>query len=107
MFVRWKTQKANYGILLSAQIVEAVRVDGKPRQRVLMHLGSIREKHMDNVYQKNHFWNRVDSRIEDLPDRDRIESQILKKVSRPTIEEFEQAEAERRESAERLRALLS
>lgn len=45
MFVRWKTVKrANGNTMHTAQLVEAVRVDGKPRQKVRAHLGSYTER---------------------------------------------------------------
>ncbi len=44
MFVRWKTTKrANGNVMHTAQLVEAVRVEGKPRQKVRAHLGSYTE----------------------------------------------------------------
>lgn len=45
MFVRWKTVKrANGNVMHTAQLVEAVRVEGKPRQKVIAHLGSYTER---------------------------------------------------------------
>lgn len=41
MFVRWKmTKRANGNVMHTAQLVETVRVEGKPRQKVIAHLGS-------------------------------------------------------------------
>ncbi len=45
MFVRWKTVKrANGNVMHTAQLVAAARMEGKPRQKVIAHLGSYTER---------------------------------------------------------------
>ena len=44
MYLRWKRRKCGDGdLLLSAVLVKSLRINGKPRQRVVKHLGSIRQ----------------------------------------------------------------
>jgi hypothetical protein len=39
MYVRWKRQKRDQGETTRAALVRSVRVDGKPRQKVVKYLG--------------------------------------------------------------------
>jgi len=44
MFIRWKTRKGKRGVTCSAYVVEASRVSrDKPRQKIILFLGSIRQ----------------------------------------------------------------
>lgn len=68
MYLRWKKQKfiARDGaedIWLSAQIVESHRIDGKPRQKVVMALGRIKESLLKETLPRRDFWWRVDRNL--------------------------------------------
>src|SRR5262245_53212758 len=65
MFVRWKQQPRKNSILWSAELVESVRIDGKPRQRVAAYLGSIDEAKLDDVVARARFWRSVYRHISD------------------------------------------
>jgi hypothetical protein len=43
MFLRWSKVKGKRGSLLCVSFVAALRIEGKPRQIYIGHLGSIRE----------------------------------------------------------------
>jgi hypothetical protein len=101
MFLRWKRrtlQRPKYrgisrngvSVLLSAVLTETVRIDGKPRQRVVKYLGSIQEWRIEQraYYILRDFWGPVLSRLDslDLPKKQRreIEKQIAEVVPKPT-----------------------
>lgn len=112
MFVRWKkTRKrpawAEPGVVIryqsgaapfqigaegfllhSAQVVEAQRVDGKPRQRVVLHLGSMAEHALSSPLARATFWAQVYDKLADLwvppTQRQAILGQIAARVPRPT-----------------------
>ena len=91
MFVRWK-RRPMVGIgqtLLIASLVRSVRIDGKPRQRVVAYLGSISEYHAQLPWCQRYFWKQVESRLSRVADTDRekVERSILAVIPRPTAEE--------------------
>jgi hypothetical protein len=75
-------------LLYSAQVVEAQRVDGKPRQRVVLHLGSMAEYALSSPLACATFWAQVYDKIADLwvppTQRQAILGQIAAQVPRPT-----------------------
>jgi hypothetical protein len=122
MFVRWKRKRrkdtyhfepdppgvkvysrrriADPQWLRSAVLVESVRVDGRPRQRTIKYLGSIRECHLDlegqySIFHRGYFWRSADANLErlDLSDleRARIIAALEDVVPRPDPEERAQA----------------
>ena len=102
MYVRWQIKRRSekplnvWGSdLLTATLVESRRVNGKPRQRVIAYLGSIREKCAQTPEHVNHqlgFWNSVGAKLDGLanqitPDeRARIEAKLAARVRIPTPE---------------------
>jgi hypothetical protein len=67
MFVRWKKRKSvdkhpghqwrKAGELTySAELVESMRINGKPRQRVIVFLGSIKQSELASVTSRYYFW---------------------------------------------------
>ena len=76
----------NLGDLLTFQLVEARRVDGKPRQRVVAYLGAIRSN-MATSDIPNHrigFWLRVEAVLDELEldasERGKIEAKIAERA---------------------------
>jgi hypothetical protein len=55
MFVRWQRQKQSR----SAVLVESYRANGKPRQRHIAYLGSIRPRFIEKALPRAHFWDHV------------------------------------------------
>ena len=97
MFVRWKSRARKrhhrYGHpetprLLTAVLVESHRVDGKPRQRTVAYLGSIRDDLLDEADVRWLFWRAMAARLDALglpsAERARAEAAILDVVPRPT-----------------------
>ena len=91
MYVRWQRRCRVTSPLMSAVLVESHRVDGKPSQKVIAYLGSIREVRI-NVSERYHreFWQSVDDHLNALqldPEiRANIEASIDSKVRRVTPE---------------------
>lgn len=96
MYVRWqRKQRADsdgYGALLTATLVESRRINGKPRQRSIAYLGSIREGKIERVLSHHgYFWRDATKRL-DLLDmtrgqRDKIETALVSRVRRLTDSE--------------------
>ena len=76
-------------------LVEAVRFNGKPRQRHIAYLGSISQSaiDLDTANQRGYFWNEVLEKLDQLDnqilpeDRAKIEAKIAERVPRLTEEE--------------------
>jgi hypothetical protein len=109
MFIRWKIHKreSNLGNLLSAVLVQSQRRDGKPRQKILAYIASIREYHVATLPKiRGSFWRNVDKWLDsyglDHAMRQKLEASIAARVQRPTEEELD---AQEREWEERMRKL--
>jgi hypothetical protein len=70
MFVRWKKRKSvdkqpghqlwKAGELTySAELVESYRLNGKPRQKVIAFLGSIKQSELASVTSRYYFWHHL------------------------------------------------
>lgn len=102
MFMRWKIRRLRRpeldgqpaGLVRYAVLVESVRREGKPRQKVLCHLAHIRERHLGSAMRRAAFWQAVDRRLMllklDAPARAVIESKIAVIAPRPTAAELEE-----------------
>lgn len=100
MYVRWKRKprsrrrRLTGEYSLAAVLVESHRVDGRPRQRIIKHLGSINERGIQHYYVKLDFWQSVDARLTalalDANLRAQLEEQIVQRVPRPGAREQEQ-----------------
>jgi hypothetical protein len=86
--------------LLTASLVESVRINGQPRQRTIRYLGSIRECHLDlegqsSIFHRGYFWRSVDTNLASLDlsdlERARIVAGLEDVVPRPDPEEIAQA----------------
>jgi hypothetical protein len=128
MFVRWKRRRCadkrwyvrdadgeycdvwEARFLLSAVLVRSERRGGKPRQKVVAHLGGIRENDLDEVMPRSRFWSGAAAKLNGLgldPDaRDRIDSALATKVIRPDQAEVDKAGREFQERLAELTRLL-
>src|SRR5258708_38721088 len=86
MFIRWKNRQckdwqewhSRVDLTRSAYVVKSVRVNGKPRQKVVAFLASVREFGLDCPYTQGEeharrnrsaryfFWGHVNARLEEL-----------------------------------------
>ena len=101
MYVRWNRRKrtktgwrAKKGDYISAVLVESIRVNGKPRQKIIKFLGSIGEDSLNRVFHRRDFWNTSEKNLSalDLSDEtmDKIITRLKEVVPRPSEEEIEQ-----------------
>lgn len=105
MFIRWKRKahkpKKDYQnggyithYLLYAQLLESYREDGKPRQRVIKHLGGFKEHLRELAHIRLYFWQDASKKLDELSldglEREKIEQQLALKVPMLTNEEREQ-----------------
>jgi hypothetical protein len=99
--------------LLSAVLVENKRIDGKPRQRIVQYLGSLRERELEDTDSLARFWERAERRLDELgldePTRERAVRALDAVAVRPSAEEVqryrERAVARRRAYDEVIRQL--
>jgi len=86
--------------LLTASLVESVRINGQPRQRTIRYLGSIRECHLDlegqsSIFHRGYFWRSADTNLESLDlsvlEQARIVATLEDVVPRPDPGEIVQA----------------
>lgn len=112
MFVRWKItrrarewklvdkQHGHYQPvnLLAAYLVESTRIEGKPRQKIIAYLGSIKDTRLAYVTHQHYFWTRAQAALHrlGLPGAQRweIERKLLVRVPMPSQQAYE-AEMER------------
>lgn len=105
MYIRWKKRRMVGKFLgsgphyaLSAVLVENRRIDGKPRQKVIKHLGSIRESGIIYVGHRIGFWQTTSAAFKALalpPDQQRaFELVLCERVPIPTHEEIGRARLE-------------
>jgi hypothetical protein len=104
MFVRWHLHRSQDRIArhrkrkdrearLRAILVEAVRIDGKPRQRHIAYLGSIRHDCTGKVDYRVRFWRDARKAFDRLgkrltaAGRTRVEELIGERVRRPTAQQ--------------------
>ncbi len=83
-----------------AVLIQAVRVNGKPRQRHIATIASIAESGIEVDHQRRYFWDDVCERLDQLgnrltvEDRRRVEATIAIKVPRLSREEHDASIAE-------------
>jgi hypothetical protein len=108
MFVRWKRRlrrpkttalrhyPAEYS--LYAVLVESERQHGKPRQRFIAHLASIREGYLDTPTHQSAFWRDAQAALDALDltagVRELLEAALALRVPCPTDEEVAALQAE-------------
>jgi hypothetical protein len=106
MFARWKRRRLRRlkpwsppdDSALHAVLVESHRVDGRPRQRVVRHLGTIRERELGKPLSVDRFWRDVDGRLAALGlddgRRRAVEATLARRVPRPDPAELARGQAE-------------
>jgi len=104
MYVRWKIKERSWDVALPegpldvAYLVESARIDGKPRQKTLAYLGSIRAWRRTAIGPAYEFWHRVEAKLQPLhlssEQRMSIERQLAQRVPRPSEEAYQAAERE-------------
>jgi hypothetical protein len=71
-----------------------VRINGKPRQKVIRYLGHIRESHLMKPASRMIFWSDVKRKLKDLPlateTLDKVISKLSRDVAQPTAGEVTQ-----------------
>lgn len=101
MFVRWKKRMSTIHwqkdthYTLSAYIVESKRIDGKPRQKVIAFLGSIKsvalQPHL--AFIRVSFYRRIKEKFDELgikeQDIQKFTRELAEKVPFPTAEEMQ------------------
>ena len=102
MYVRWKKRVMTRRhcptgkTALTAVLVENRRVDGKPRQRLVSYLGTIRQDGLTSPYHQLGFWGTADRHLAalalDNATRERIERSLLGVVPRPTHEALQRGQ---------------
>ena len=96
MFARWQKRTGlKGGVHWNAVLVEAIRVDGKPRQRHVGCLCGIGQKEIDgapSVTRRRLFWDGVMTRLHEFhltpAAWDRVVAKLARKVPFPTREEY-------------------
>ncbi len=70
MFVRWKKRKLrSWGYSYTAVLVESYRVNGKPRQKIIASIATIKDRDYGNSWERSRFWAVVGSSLNLLRDR--------------------------------------
>jgi hypothetical protein len=93
MFFRWKKQKLKRmsrgrpAFNVAAEIVQSVRVDGRPRQKVVKWLSNYESKCLDDLAEQRSFWERADKNLDAMnlepARRMEFEAKMLAVVPRP------------------------
>ena len=130
MFVRWKNRQCKdwrewhrrVDRTLSAYLVKSISVNGKPRQKVLAFLASVREFQLHCPYTQGeeqasrnrtaryHFWDQVSARLSllELTDEETqiLSAQIAQVVPQLSLEERFLCETDLAKSRERATSLF-
>lgn len=67
---------------LSAHLVESVRLDGKPRQKTVAYLSSIKSQSLPMDAQRLNFWERVASRLATLDLTPEVQKQLIEQLEK-------------------------
>jgi len=81
---------ARKGDLLVAHLVESKRIDGKPRQKVLAYLGSIRVNRLTTSEDQLHFWRHAQAAFKKAKltseQKQAMDVLLLRRVAKPSPE---------------------
>jgi signal recognition particle GTPase len=82
MFVRWKRKvlKNQKETTLCAVLCQAYRENGKPKQKVIKYLASIRETSIDEIT-RNQFWHEVNEKLKGMDIGPEEMEKIIAKLS--------------------------
>ena len=101
MYIRWKRSplRRTADVTLKAFLVHSVRVQGRPRQRILGYLGAIRQRYQHAPAHRQRFWQQVTPRLTALPvdavTRAVLEADLARVVPRLTPADLATLEAQR------------
>ena len=101
MYIRWKQYvlRRTADVTLKAFLVDSVRVEGRPRQRILGYLGAIRERYQQAPAHRLRFWSQVAPRLTALQvdpgTRTALEACLARVVPRLTPADLAILEAQR------------
>lgn len=102
MFVRWKkrlsSDKKSYS--LAAYLIEAVRINGKPRQKVIAHLCTIKSHKLEK--EDAGLWCSVEDRVKKLGLSEETEERIYRSIAEKTPRSTPEKMAESRARSEAL-----
>jgi hypothetical protein len=101
MFIRWTSRArrtSEFGpdwwapdVHHRAILAEAVRIDGKPRQRHVAYLVGFTESWARTAHGRVNIWNEISERLDKLgdriTDRDKVEAAVAMKLPKPTAAE--------------------
>src|SRR5258708_25558402 len=108
MFVRWKKRTTGQGYSLSAHLVKAVRIDGKPRHQVITHLCTLQSTTMQQL--APWLWQQVEARLQgveiDAQTRERVCQAIAQNTPRATPEQMTAAAQPHEQNIAQLPALF-
>ena len=101
MYIRWKrcALRRTADVKLKAFLVHSVRVEGRPRQRILGYLGAIRVRYQQAPAHRQRFWHQVEQRLPalrvDPGTRTVLEASLARVVPRLTPADLATLEAQR------------
>ncbi len=94
---RWRSRRQEWADY--AELVECGWVAGRPRQRVVGYLASLRAPYRDAPAHRQRFWQQVDQRLHALglapATRQQVATQLAQQVARPTPDELAALDAHR------------
>jgi hypothetical protein len=101
MYIRWKrcARRRTADVTLKAFVVQSVRVQGRPRQRILGYLGAIRQRYQQTPAHRQRFWQQVAPRLTALQMdpgmREALETDLARVVPQLTPADLATLEAQR------------
>ena len=101
MYIRWKrcALRRTADVTLKAFLVDSVRVEGQPRQRILGYLGAIRVRYQQAPAHRQRFWHQVEQRLTacrvDPGTHAALEASLARVVPRLTPADLATLEAQR------------
>ena len=94
---RWRSRRQEWADY--AELVECQWVAGRPRQRVVGYLASLRDPYRDAPAHRQRFWQQVDQRLQALglapATRQQVATQLAQQVAHPTPDELAALDAQR------------
>jgi hypothetical protein len=90
MFLRIKTTTRPSGKSFSAVLVKSERIDGKPRQRIVAHIGALSEKYLHSAGRRAGLWRKVAPALAGFTraERERAVRALNEVIPLPTVKEM-------------------